>query len=236
VTASTQPDQEGAAAAQPDDDESERKRRHAGPDRVVAFTDGVFAIIITLLVLEVAVPADLDDASLRQAISDLWPTLIAWVVSFLLTGMYWVAHRDAFASVRLVTRELVWLNLLFLLPASLIPFAASVLGSYPDEPLALYLFGAVMTSTSLMRIALVLYVLRRPVLLWPSERALDAKHSLKLVLAAAPVAIYGLAMAVTAVAPSVAVALYASVPLLYFLLISVLRRDRRTRATAEEFS
>jgi uncharacterized membrane protein len=215
---------------------SDQDLRRGSPDRLLAFTDGVFAIIITLLVLEIAVPPDLDHASLQQVFSDLWPTLVAWVVSFLLTGMYWVAHRDIFAEVRLVTRELVWLNLLFLLPASLIPFAALVLGEYPDEPIALYLFGIVMTALTLMRIVIAWYVIRRPALLWPAEQRQRPRRSVLLSVTAAPVIIYGLAMAVTATAPAVAKLLYSSVPLLYFLLVSVLRRDRRTRATAEDFS
>ena len=49
---------------------------------------------------------------------------MAWIISFLLVGMYWVMHRDLFSRVRHVNRDLVWLNLLFLLPVSLIPFAA----------------------------------------------------------------------------------------------------------------
>ena len=101
----------------------------ASPDRVVALTDGVFAIVITLLVLEIAVPEDLGGQSLQQVLRELRPTVVAWVISFMITGMYWVVHRDLFSLVRAVNRDLVWLNLLFLLPVSLSPFAASVLAN-----------------------------------------------------------------------------------------------------------
>ena len=107
------------------DDDGDRAQRRGAPDRVVAFSDGVFAIVITILVLEVGVPPDLPERPLREAIEQTGPELTAWVISFLLTGMYWVWHRDLFSGVRSVNRDVVWLNLVFLLPVSLIPFAAA---------------------------------------------------------------------------------------------------------------
>jgi uncharacterized membrane protein len=103
------------------------------PERVAALSDGVFAIVMTILVLEIAVPANLSSDSLRDVLEELRPTFTAWVVSFLIAGMYWVAHRDLFARLRAVNRDVVWLNLVFLLPASLIPFGASMLGSTPTS-------------------------------------------------------------------------------------------------------
>ncbi len=101
---------------------SAAQERRVSPERVKAFGDGVFAIIITILVLEIGVPANLSEQSLlRDALDDLGSDLIAWVVSFLITGMYWAWHRDLFNQVRYVDTTAVWLNLLFLLPAALIP-------------------------------------------------------------------------------------------------------------------
>jgi len=128
-----------AAPGAPTDDE----QRRGSPDRVVAFTDGVFAIIITILVLEIGVPAGLADQTLRESVEELLPTLWAWVSSFLITGMYWVMHRDLFARVRVVNRDLVWLNLLFLLPACLIRSRRRCSASTSDEPIALHIYGVV---------------------------------------------------------------------------------------------
>ena len=75
-----------------------------------SFTDGVFAIIITILVLEIGVPSDLSEQSLREALDETGATLVAWVISFLIVGMYWVWHRDLFGRVRAVNRDLVWLT------------------------------------------------------------------------------------------------------------------------------
>ena len=174
----------------------------------------MFAIIITILVLEIAVPEDLSDRSLVQALDDLRPTLVAWVISFLLTGMFWVAHRDLFARVRVVNRDVVWLNLLFLLPVSLIAFAASVLGKYPDEPVALHLYGVVLIAATLMRFMLYWYVVKRPAPLLGSDVSTDR----------------------AGVSTTLSTVLYFSVPILYFILVTVLREHPNTRSEADEFT
>ena len=210
------------------------QRRLRSPDRVVALSDGVFAIIITILVLEIAVPENLSEQSLLEALDDLRPTFVAWVISFLLTGMFWVAHRDLFARVRVVNRDLVWLNLLFLLPVSLIPFAASVLGRYPDEPVAMHLYGVVLITATLMRFVLYRYVAKRPALLWndvSTERA-----GLGLAITAAPIAVYLLAMVVADASTVLSAVLYLSVPVLYFVLVTVLRQHPSTRSRADDFT
>jgi len=213
---------------------SEDQRRRDSPDRVVALTDGVFAIIITILVLEILVPSNLPEQSLREALEELEPTLVAWVVSFLLTGMYWVSHRDLFAKVRIVNRDLVWLNLLFLLPTGLIPFAASVLGEYPEEPLALHIYGVVMIAVTVMRVVLYSYVLRRPDLTWTGKT--EASSRIGLAIAAAPVPIYVVAIVVASISPLLSILLFLSVPGLYFLLVTLLRDRPSTRVDAGEFS
>ena len=194
----------------------------------------MFAIIITILVLEIAVPEDLSDRSLVQALDDLRPTLVAWVISFLLTGMFWVAHRDLFARVRVVNRDVVWLNLLFLLPVSLIAFAASVLGKYPDEPVALHLYGVVLIAATLMRFMLYWYVVKRPALLG-SDVSTD-RAGLGLAITAAPIALYVVAIALAGVSTTLSTVLYFSVPILYFILVNVLREHPNTRSEADEFT
>ncbi len=123
--------------------------------------------------------------------------------------------------------------MLFLLPASIIPFAASVLGEYPDEPVAIYLYGVVVITASVMRLVLYWYVIRRPSLLWTTE---GTRHGLGYFLVSAPIAVYALAMVVAAASPSVSVILYFAVPILYFLLVTILREGRNTRAAADDFS
>ncbi len=197
-------------------------------------TDGVFAIVLTLLVLEIAVPENLSEQSLRHVLEELRPTVLAWVISFLITGMYWVAHRDLFLRVAAVTRDLVWLNLLFLLPVGLIPFASSLLGKYSEDAIALQLYGFVLIVATIMRLVLYSYVVRRPELL--STGQTPDRIGLGLSIAGAPIVIYAIAMAVAGASTTASLILYFSVPILYFLLVTLLRDRKGTRSEADEFT
>lgn len=218
----------------PSEPESQAEARRDSPDRVNAFTDGVFAIIITILVLEVAVPSNLADDSLLDALEELRPTLVAWVISFVITGMYWVSHRDLFGQLRRVNRDVVWLNLLFLLPVALIPFASSVVGEYPDEPVALQAYGFVLILASLTRLLLYWYVSRRPKLLWdPPDRS---GRRVGLLAASAPIAVYVIAMVFAPAWLAASLLLYFAVPLLYILFITLLRQRPETRDDAADYT
>lgn len=208
--------------------------RRGNPERVLTFTDGVFAIIITILVLEIVVPPDLGEESLRSSLDELAPSLVAWVISFLITGMYWVWHRDVFTQVRVVNRQVIWLNLLFLLPVALIPFGASLLGEYHDEPIALHVYGGVLIASSLMRTLLYWYLSRQSGLLWATPDPHNRRVGLS--LAAAPIVVYALAMAVANVSPTLSVVFYLSVPLLYFAYVTFLRSRPDSREEADDFS
>jgi Endosomal/lysosomal potassium channel TMEM175 len=78
-------------------------------------------------------------------------------VSFILAGMYWVGHRDLFALIRRTDRGLVWLNILYLLPLCLLPFGASLIGRYDQEPVALRVYGLVLILIAAMRVIIWLY-------------------------------------------------------------------------------
>jgi uncharacterized membrane protein len=77
----------------------------------------------------------------QEALAELRPSLVAFVISFVLAGMYWVGHRDLFALIRRTDRGLVWLNILYLLPLCLLPFGAGLLGRYDTEPVALRIYA-----------------------------------------------------------------------------------------------
>jgi uncharacterized membrane protein len=217
-----------------DPPETETTERRASPDRVPAFVDGTFAIIITILVLGIGVPSDLSEQSLRQAIEEIGPTLTAWIISFLLVGMYWVWHRDLFVNVRHVNRDVIWLNILFLLPVCLVPFAAAVLGDYHDEPIALHLYGAVLIAVSAMRIALYWYISRRPHLLW--EPISVRERRIGMILTGVPMVFYATAMIVADVAHQLSLLIYLVVPAFYFVVVTVLRDRPSTASEADKFS
>src|SRR5437868_14520220 len=89
-----------------------------GTGRLEAFSDGVFAIVITLLVLELRVPMFAHHPSsneLLHAVRAMWPKLVAFVSSFIVVGIYWVSHHNMFRLIRRPDRTLLWINLALLL-------------------------------------------------------------------------------------------------------------------------
>src|SRR5262245_23684787 len=113
--------------------DQQRYERIHDPQRLITLSDGVFAIVLTLMVLEIHVPEFTEATRLRSALEDIRPSFIAFVISFAIVGISWMAHRDLFSMLRLTDRNLVWLNMLYLLPLSLIPFGAALLANYGDQ-------------------------------------------------------------------------------------------------------
>ena len=192
------------------------------------------AIIITILVLDIKAPDLSSGQSVSDALSESAPTFVAFVISFLLVGMYWVWHRGVFANVRYLDLNAVWLSVVFLLPLSLVPFGASTLGEYPRDATALHLYGTVLVVVTIFRVVLDQYLNRHPHLLWedPNKRT----RQLSTLTAAAPLVVYVVAMIVAAWSPTVSLVLYAAVPLLYFLFILFLRDDPSTSDDAQHLS
>lgn len=197
-------------------------------------TDAVVAIIMTILVLDLEIPGASEGKPLSEGLLDLLPIFTTFVISFLLVGMYWVWHRGFFAQVRYADYRLAWLNLLFLLPLSLIPFAASTLGSHPDDPTALQLYGAILVTVTLMRSLLNWYLHRHPWMLWqvPSAKA----RRLSATAAASPLVVYVLAILVAEPAPVLSTLLYLAVPLIYAGVVLFLKKDSRTSSAAQDIS
>jgi uncharacterized membrane protein len=194
----------------------------------------VFAIIITLLVLEVHVPELTRGQSLNQALAAVRPSLVAFVVSVILAGMYWLAHRDLFALIRRTDRGLVWLNILYLLPLCLLPFAAGLLGRHDREPVALRIYGLVLVAIAVMGVVIWLYATSRPHLLW--RRPDDRQRRAGLALGAFPGLVYLLAFLVARSAPGLSLLVYAGLPVLYFLSIAVLRCGRQRSQEYADFT
>jgi uncharacterized membrane protein len=103
--------------------------------RVEAFSDGVFAIAITLLILEIKVPKlspDSSPAALAAALADLWPSYLAFLLSFFAILIMWINHHGLFNLVRRVNPGFLYANGLLLLMVSFVPFPTSVLAEYLD--------------------------------------------------------------------------------------------------------
>jgi uncharacterized membrane protein len=118
--------------------------------RFEAFSDGVFAFAITLLVLGFVLPElhPPDNRALALALFHLWPNLLAYALSFGVIGIMWQNHHALFRLVDRVDRTTVFLNLLLLGGTAFIPFATNTLGSYPTLTASTFLYGIVLTYCS----------------------------------------------------------------------------------------
>ena len=123
-----------------------------GVARLEAFSDGVFAIAITLLVLGIEVP-DADADSLNKALGDLVPNMIAYFIGFAVIGIFWVNHHAFFGEVERHNGRLLWSNLLFLSLVSAMPFTTGLIGEFNGERDAVMLFAANVSLASLAAIA-----------------------------------------------------------------------------------
>jgi uncharacterized membrane protein len=148
--------------------------------------------------------------------------------------MYWVGHRDLFALIRRTDRGLVWLNILFMLPLCLLPFGAGMIGRYDQEPVALRIYGLVLVTIAIMRVVIWLYATNRPHLLW--QRLDDRQRRAGLALNLVPGLVYLLAFLVAKAAPGLSLLIYAGLPVLYFLSITVLRWGRKGNQEYADFT
>ena len=97
--------------------------------RIEAFSDGVFAIAITLLVIEIGVP-HVEGAALSQALVEQWPSYLAYAISFLQIGVIWANHHNRFRFIARSDHLLLFLNILFLMCVAFIPFPTALLADY----------------------------------------------------------------------------------------------------------
>ena len=129
-------------------------------DRIVFFSDAVFAIAITLLVLNIQVPEipqGLVAEELPSSLFDLWPKYLSYVISFLVILSYWMAHHSVFSAIRGYDRGLIWLNSLFLMCVAFLPFPAALLGEYGDQQLVVVIYAATLATTRLLLTAVWWY-------------------------------------------------------------------------------
>ncbi|MFL5982390.1 MAG: TMEM175 family protein [Gaiellaceae bacterium] len=133
--------------------------------RAEAFSDGVFAIAITLLILAVGIEESFGDGSVSERLLDLWPAYIAYAVSFLTVGIMWVNHHQVFSHFERVDRPLLLLNILLLMCISFTPFPTRVVAEHAqdatDRQAAALLYGITMTCTAICFFGVWIYGSRK---------------------------------------------------------------------------
>jgi uncharacterized membrane protein len=182
-------------------------------NRIEAFSDGVFAIVITLLIFNVQVPQHVPSDQLINALAALWPNLLGWLISFVVVGVYWVGHHNAFHHIVHSDRTLLWLNNLFLLCVAFIPFSTGLLGEYITERIALIVYGAALICTGFSLGLVWRYASRH--LLAPDTPPGVVHYAHRLILT--PPILYAIGIALSFVSEVATLIVYAIIPLLYVL-------------------
>ena len=177
--------------------------------RLEAFSDGVIAIIITIMVLELKVP---HEHSLK-ALLDMWPIFFSYALSFLNVAIYWVNHHHLIHLVRRVNAPVMWANMNLLFWLSLVPFSTAYLGEAHATSTAVAIYGAVAGLC-----ALSYYILRHAIACQTHD---DAKvshlHQCMLKKNRIGMGIYALAIGVAFLSPWVALALIMTPAAMYFV-------------------
>ena len=127
--------------------------------RIVAFTDGVMAVAITLLVLNLEVP-DVRADELDEALRELDGSFLAYVLTFALVGRFWVIHHNLFETLERFDGRMMVLNLLFLMLIALMPFGMDLVDSYPDTSVAIATFAVILSLTALTHWTMTAHALR----------------------------------------------------------------------------
>jgi uncharacterized membrane protein len=139
--------------------QSEKSQDQASLDRLIFFSDAVFAIAITLLTLDIRLPdttSPLANGELLQNILAIWPKYFAYIISFLVIGLFWNGHHRKFRLIKKYDSNLMLINLFLLMVVAFTPFPTSMVSMYGDR-IATIFYATVMIVTSLIYSALWFY-------------------------------------------------------------------------------
>jgi uncharacterized membrane protein len=135
------------------------KQDHLGLERLVFFSDAVFAIAITLLALEIRLPSlgeNVTDRQLLQSLLAIWPKYLSFVISFLVIGVFWMGHHRKFRFIERYDTNLLLLNILLLMGIAFIPFPSSVISEYSNRAATIF-YAIIMTAVGLLNAAVWVY-------------------------------------------------------------------------------
>ena len=177
-----------------------------GIGRILALSDGVFAIALTLLILDIVLPVKTNDDNLEQALLHIWPRYFAYVLSFLVIARFWVIHHQTFKLIVRDNTTLVWLNFLLLFFIAFLPFPTAVIGAHEGSAAAAVLYAVAVCLTGASSAAYLWYATGRANLIRPDVgrgqiRAMRARSM------SGPV-LFALSVPVAAVAPYIAEAIW----------------------------
>jgi len=196
--------------------------------RLQALADGVFAVAMTLLVLQLIVPVIQAGPGLNEQLTQdlfgLWPRFVTYILSFFIAGMFWLMHHFIFDEIQWYDSTLAWLNILFLLFVSLIPFTTSLLGNYFLEKTPSILYGIQLLIMFFLGFSLFSYSRSKPQLIKSDSNSLFVKE-VKLMGY-----IYFILIAIAIVLafffPAISLLIYGSIVLLFILFTGLGKSEK----------
>lgn len=185
-----------------------------GRGRIEAFSDGVIAIIVTIMVLELHLPENALEGDLwAHLILPLAPKLASYAMSFLVVAIMWVNHHAMLDTVHRVNRSILWWNLLLLFFMSLIPLVTGFWGEHPLETPSVAAYGAVLALNSI-----TFTLFRRHLMLNEHEnQALAAHHARVFHKSLLGAALYTASAGLAFLSPWISIAIFVAIPLMFFL-------------------
>jgi uncharacterized membrane protein len=189
------------------------------PNRIEALADGIFAVAMTILVLELHVP-DLgpvaSEAGLLLALKSLVPKALSFGSGFVILGTLWIGHRFQFHYIRRTNRAILWINLVFLLMISFLPFVVALIGTYGAMRVTCIVYGTTLVSALTCLLVQWLYatgpsrhLVNHPL---PPEVFAGLRNRVLMGMIG-----YGAGLVLAFVAPRASLSCYAATPLLYLL-------------------
>jgi len=115
-----------------------------GKGRIEALSDGIFATVMTVLVLSLSIPTitGSTNSAIATYVAALWPIILSYVMSFLILAVYWVRHHNIFHFIARLDNTLVWINMIFLLTVGFVPFSTELIGRYWDTQVSTIIYGS----------------------------------------------------------------------------------------------
>jgi TMEM175 potassium channel family protein len=195
----------------------EKKTSWLRKDRTEALTDGIFATVMTILVLSLVVPTITGSnasTTLQSDIYGLLPDLFAYIITFIFLGVLWISHQNMFHHIAYIDLRTLWVNLLLLLSVGLVPFSTALLGRYPLQPIAVFVYGANALVVSILFNILWFYPRKQHLTHEEPNQEIVAKRSRIVIIGPT---VYTLAIIFSFLATEISLGLYAFVTVFYII-------------------
>ena len=183
-------------------------------NRLETFSDGVFAIVITLLILEIRIPV-VDKAMLNHSLIQIIPKILSFILSFIIIGSYWVAHHTMMDFLEKVDRSVLWLNLITLLTVAFIPLPTALLGEYPSERMPVILYGISLSCVNISGVLFWKFITHKN--RFVKQNLAVGFSRFVIFIHLLPVLFYLLAIALSYISITLSYVIYISVPLFFIV-------------------